>query len=334
MKSDVSRKGVWLGIAAALVLTSCSSASRNAAQPTLDSGAKASLSPSAAAASAAVKGRGEIAPGNQIKISTYEDKNLNGKFRVAYDGKLELPDDVTIDTTGLSMAAFKQRISEAYRPYFRGAPDLAVSVVDKDVYVDVEGLVQKPGQYLVRPNSTLDEVIAKAGGLQQTPGTTAFAARWVSIEQGGEAKLVRLSEYYAGARSVVPQWRGGDLVFFQSEGADATSAMAAGKHYVQVLGEVNDPGEYTYENGADFFYYLSKAGGPTQNADLDRIEIIRLDGAVKKSLPFKMKDVKSIPSIQNGDIVMLHADKPSSLIQNVTSVIGSMATSVIAAAAL
>ncbi len=276
-----------------------------------------------------------IAPGYLIKLSCLEDKNLNGSFRVDFDGNLHLPYDVKVEAAGVSPAVLKARIAHAYAPFFRTVPAINASIEEKRCWVDVEGLVQKPGEYLVKHGSTLDELIAKAGGLQQAPGAGSFAARYVHIEQPGVMpRLIRLSEYYAGARDLVPAWRGADRVFFQSEGEDAASASAAEKHYVQVLGQVVKPGEYTVEENADFFFYLSKAGGPGQDADLDKIELIRKNGDSKQTTMFKMKDIRSIPKIQGGDILVVHAEKPSNFILNFTSIIGSISTSVLAAAAL
>ena len=288
----------------------------------------------AGSAAAAVRNSDQIAAGYLIKLEALEDANLNGEFRVDFDGRLKLPYDVAIDAEGLTLSKLTQAVRSAYKPYFRGAPSLSVSIAEKRCYVDVEGLVLKPGQYLVKHDSTLDELIAQAGGLQQGPGGGSFAARYAHIEQNKGMTLVRLSEYYAGARELVPAWEGGDRVFFQSEGKDAASATAAGRYYVQVLGQVSKPGEYAWEDGADFFFYLSKAGGPTQSADLDKIEIIRLQSEKKESIVFKMKDVRGIPNLRGGDIVVLHAEKPRNFIYNITSIIGSLSTSVLAAAAL
>lgn len=277
----------------------------------------------------------EIAPGFLIKISTEDDKSLKGKYRVDFDGRLELPYDVTINAGGISFPELKKRITDAYRPYFVGTPDLTISIAERDRYVEVGGLVVKPGRFLMKDNSTIDELIASAGGLVLMQGNTGeYAAKYININQEGSSRLVRLSEYYAGAQGLIPAWRGGDKVFFQSEGADATSASAAGKNYVQILGQVGSPGEYIYENDSDFFFYLSKAGGPKDNADLNNLEIIRVTANGRESIFFKMKDVNKIPPIYGGDIIVVHVEKPKNLISNFTSVVGALATSVIAGAAL
>ena len=133
---------------------------------------------------------------------------------------------------------------------------------------------------------------------------------------------------------MIPNWRGGDKVFFQSQGVDAASAKKAERHYVQIIGQVTSPGEYTLEDGADFFFYLSKAGGPKEDADLQNLEVLRVINGDRTSIKFGMKDMKKIPQISGGDIIIVHSDKPDSGISNFSAFVGAVATSVIAAAAL
>ena len=279
--------------------------------------------------------KNEVAPGYLVKISNVADKHLQGKFRVDFDGNLILPYDVTVNVAGKSVNELERAVNDAYRPYFVGTPDLTVTILERERYVDVGGLVSKPGRFLVNEKSTVDELVAQAGGLLPATGNAGeYAAKYVNITQSGMSRLVRLSEYYAGDRSLIPAWRGGDKVFFQSEGADSSSAVAATRNYIQVLGQVHAPGEYPYEDGADFIFYLSKAGGPNEKADLEKMEIIRVENGERRSFVFKMQDVKQVPVIRGGDIIVVHADKPSGFISNVTSVMGAIATSVLAGAAL
>jgi len=277
----------------------------------------------------------EIAPGYLIKLSSDEDKALNGKFRVDFEGKLSLPYNVELQAADISAAELRNRVLRAYSRFFVGMPSVSVSIDSKDCYVDVGGLVVKPGRFLVKSKSTLDELVADAGGLLPSPsGAGEYAAKYANITQKDASRLVRLSEYYAGGRDLIPAWRGGDKVFFQSEGANAVSAHQAEKNYIQVLGQVGIPGEYTYEDGVDFFYYLAKSGGPKESANLDKIEIIRTVDGARQSIKFDLSDVSKVPQIRGGDIILVHANKQNTLIPNVTSAVSAVATSVIAGTSL
>lgn len=66
---------------------------------------------------------------------------------------------------------------------------------------------------------------------------------------------------------------------------------------VQIWGKVRSPGLYSLPENSDIVILLSLAGGPTENADLSRIKVIR-KGAEKDSL-FSVNLKKSL----------LHGDK-------------------------
>jgi hypothetical protein len=47
-----------------------------------------------------------------------------------------------------------------------------------------------------------------------------------------------------------------------------------------------------------------------------------------------MKDIKQIPQVQGGDIIIVHSDKPSTGVTNFSAMVGAVATSILAGAAL
>jgi len=273
----------------------------------------------------------EILPGYRIRLTCSQDKKLNGKFRVKFDGQLKLPYHVTLQAAGLKSEELQRKIVQAYRPYFRSVPPISVQIDERLHYVAVQGLVEKPGQYLIKENGTLDELIAKAGGLQRDFSSRQLKARYARITKGDEVLFVNLADYYAGTAPELGLWQGGESVFFQTDGdLSATAAVRA----VQILGQVVNPGEYNFSPEADFFYYLSKAGGPTERADLERIEIVRVVNHEKKSVVFRLKDASTLPKLRPGDIVMIPPEQPKTAISNFTSILTSISTAVIAAAAL
>ena len=56
-------------------------------------------------------------------------------------------------------------------------------------------------------------------------------------------------------------------------------AVAAGSQTkkVRVVGEVKNPGDLTYREKGDGFYYLEATGGPTQFSDLGHVQLVRTD---------------------------------------------------------
>ncbi len=288
----------------------------------------------------------QVAPGYEIEISNPSDPQLNGRFRIRFDGVLELPYGIKITSNGLSDSQLKQKIVLAYSNFFQTPPTLQINIVDKRYWVEVRGLVNKPGQYLVRKESSLDEVISAAGGLQTSSskeGSSGMLARFIRIDQGGESNLIDLDDYFAGELEVNPIWQGGEVVFLQSEkGGNSLAANRDGR-FVQVLGQVRQPGEYPFKEGGDFFYYMVRAGGPNDRADMGRVEVIRNESGVKHYMMFDLQEVENrgaLPEIKGGDVLIVHADNPTPterktrLYSEIASIVTSFATIIILAVTL
>lgn len=266
-----------------------------------------------------------VAPGYEVQLTSLEDKNISGKYRIDFDGQLKLPYEVTIDCTGLTFNELKSKITSSYKPYFKTEPKLQIALSDKKYYVDVQGLVKTPGQYLVKANASLDDVISKAEGLQKD-WDKKEEPRYAKITQSDKIRFIRLSDYYSGSEVNAPVWNGGDRVFFQSESGPLKSANNPEQEYVQIMGQVATPGEYLFAPKADFFHYLTKAGGPTSEANLERIDIIREEQGQKKTIEFELQDSANLPKIEGGDILLVHSQDPNTVIPNTTGVIGSIAS--------
>ena len=281
-----------------------------------------------------VRGKGEVAPGFLIRLANPDDEKLNGQFRVDFDGVLVLPYEIKIQTASLDEAELKRRIGKGYRDFFQAEPNIQVEIVERDYFVEVGGLVEKPGRYIVKENASLGELIALAGGLQKSV-TTDSIANYVRIDQLGTTLVVRLRDYYSGASEVIPSWQGGDVVFFQSQRGDIESTAGFEKPYVRILGQATTPGEYTYLGGADFDHYLIKAGGPTERADLERITLYRSSGVKTEQIEYEADDDGNLPEILPGDVLLVNSDAPTAserrtrYIAEVTSIFGTLATIVL-----
>src|SRR5579871_1154000 len=178
----------------------------------------------------------QLAPGFLIDMRAPQDPTVSGTFRVQFDGKLDLPYSMSVDTKGMTLKRLRAEVARLYRPYFRNPNTIAVNIKQRRYWIDVRGLVTHPGTFLVKPGAALDEIIALAGGISDK-----LAAGFIRVEQtDGTVHWLDLNDYYKNGRSDLPAWRGADRVFFQKEGPDADekgSAKAIGESLrkVQVL---------------------------------------------------------------------------------------------------
>ena len=268
------------------------------------------------------RGPDEIAPGNLMHIVCADDKKIDGDFRVEFDGTIKMPYDVKVKAAGLTLTEFKTALQTQYRSFFRSPPQLVVSFSDHKLALRADGLVDKPGEYLISQSGSIDELIAQAGGLQK--GQDREAARYARIVDGQYRALLKLSDFYSGSAGKAPVWRGGETVFFQNEGSGIGDMLGMDKRYVQVLGQVRTPGEIAYRDNANFFYYLVQAGGPTDRAAMSRLVLVRSDGAKLQTVKFSVNEPEEIPQIQGGDIVLIQADNPTDFERD-TSLFGNIA---------
>ncbi len=294
-----------------------------------------------ARAQAKIKSASEelVAPGFEIELANPEDEKLNGKFRVDFEGILKLPYNISVNVHGLNERGLANRITAEYSKFYQTTPNLEMKITEKVYWVDVRGLVVKPGQYLVRKGASLDEVLGLAGGVWRPENPEKTGPKYVRVVQDRSSSVYNLGEYYSGATIEPPVWEGGDVVFAQTErGPDPLDDESV--KYVRVLGQVRNPGEYSFRSGDDFFAYLIKAGGPTERADLSRIDLIRRSGSGTETVSFDSEDKDEIPQLLGGDTILIHSDtatgfeRRTRVVGSVASIISTIATVVILAIAI
>lgn len=248
-----------------------------------------------------------VAAGFLLTLHSLEDRKLNGDFRVDFEGNLELPYDISVAAAGMTLSALKKKLAEVYRPFFKTPSEIDVKVRERRVWLDVRGLVQKPGRLLADANASLDQVIVLAGGfVRESPPQS------VRIQKGGRTFSLNLNQYYSRGeeRPQVLGWLGGEVLFFQKDPADSFDEKSSSPFRLPVylLGEVRRPGEYPLRAGSDFIDSIILANGFTDRADLDKIEIVRRTGGRKKSYRFAWDDFQNAPAPMQGDVIIVHAD--------------------------
>jgi protein involved in polysaccharide export with SLBB domain len=252
-----------------------------------------------------------IAPGYLFRLSQLEDERLNGKFRVDFDGRLNLPYGVTIFAKDLTLDELRLKVAEAYRPFFKSSAPIEIYLERTSYWIEVRGPVSKPGRFLIKKGGSLDEVLAMAGGFKADAGSVKF----LKIVQGKEIKAISLDHYYdSGDISQKLAWKGGDILFFQRELA-SDEGLTENSIYtktIKFLGEVRKPGDIGYKKDSDFYYYLAKAGGPTSAADLEKVMLVRGKDYERQAIDFSAESINKMPPIQEGDTLIVYSDRPSS----------------------
>ena len=138
--------------------------------------------------------------------------------------------------------------------------------------IKVFGEVNAPGSFTYKPNTTLVDVIMRAGGV----------TRYASVEQirvitNNTPVMFNLKRYLdSGDQSLLPEVLPGTTIFVPKQEEE----IKAGANVVYVMGEVAHPGAYEGKKGAGFMDILANAGGPTRFAESRQIRVIKADGGV------------------------------------------------------
>lgn len=270
----------------------------------------------------ATSARSEVRPGNQIQLSSAVDAKLNGQYRVSFTGELNLPYNVTVNAAGLSLLALSDKINAEFRKFYKKEPQVAVKISERKFFIEVRGLVQKPGIVLISEFEKIESIIKKSGELSLTK-----EARVVEIVRGQNTYFIDLEEYFQGRDiNLSPKWYGGEKVFFIQA---ATALGEESSASVQLLGDVRNPGAMAFKNGANLYHYITKAGGTTQTSDLDRVQVVRQTARGPEVAEGTAKEIAQHITLEPGDTVFMGSGLPNRTDRQIT--LGSMVASILSA---
>lgn len=106
-----------------------------------------------------------IGPGDVIEISVWNEPALNKQLIVPPDGVISFPLINPIKVTNLTITALKKSVTAKISEYI---PDATVNVLLLEINslkAYVIGKVQKAGEYPITMDTTVLQILAKAGGL-------------------------------------------------------------------------------------------------------------------------------------------------------------------------
>lgn len=245
-----------------------------------------------------------MAPGHLFTMSHSSDSKLSGKFRADFNGILQLPYNVNVDVTNKTFAEVKETVLNAYRKFFqKGVESVNFALTSKDFWVEVRGLVKKPGRYLVRPSDTLDLVVDAAGGVQGDISVDYFTA---SLKQANYEYQVLLNRYFESTESVDKiRWLGGDSVFVAK--LDSLAGASREIPFVTMLGGVVKPGKVLHQKDASLYYYIEKSGGLVQGLGYNECYVFRNTKDGVKRINFSFDKPETIPVIFPNDTIYMNS---------------------------
>jgi len=104
-----------------------------------------------------------LSPGDSVRIVVWRSPEMSGDFVVSPDGTIAHPLYRTVKVAGIPMATVEANLARFLSAY-QSNPQF---VVEPLIRVAVSGEVPRPAVFALRPETTVAEAVARAGGLTQ-----------------------------------------------------------------------------------------------------------------------------------------------------------------------
>ncbi|HXF41318.1 MAG TPA: polysaccharide biosynthesis/export family protein [Blastocatellia bacterium] len=240
-----------------------------------------------------------LGEGDEITVEVWDHPELSGKQAVGPDGRITLSQAGPIKIANLSREDAAKSIRESFSRYYSGL----VVTVKVDSYtsnrVFVLGRVMKPGILQFETPPTLLEAVTRAGGLPVggSGAEKAALARCAIFRGRDRVVWIELRRLLTGDNLALNiRLKRNDIVYIP----DSDDQL------VYVLGEVHTPGAYRLTPNMTFLDALSLAGGPTTDANSNKMKIVRPNRNLERDVSLKdllaMKPALNI-SLNEGDII-------------------------------
>ncbi len=236
---------------------------------------------------------------------------------VSSRGTVNVPFLGEIRAAGLSVAQLTDAITRPLEQDYFVNPQVIINIKDyKSKKVYITGAVEKPGLYALEGSTTLLEMIAKAGGVTKERGNTAFILKGSIKDVKDDKELDRLVKdrkaVQVSLRELLDQGvsqgdvelEADDVVYIQQAGFSNVT-----QHKVSVLGKVEKPGVYDFQEGLTALDACTMAGGFSKYAAPNRTVITRRNGDEQRTIDINLEKVqtgqaKDVP-LQPGDRVFV-----------------------------
>ncbi len=225
----------------------------------------------------------KIGPEDVLEVSFYGNTELNRTVRVNQNGTITLDIIGEIDASGKTTKELQDNIVRLINRFKRDITQAIVQVTNFNYqYIFVTGQVNTPGKYTFESIPDLWTIINEAGGISELGDLSR-----VLIIRGGEAagkvETINVAEAISSGKiKNLPKIKREDTIEIPRTMAGLISSDVSTqierKNIIYAVGAVNNPGPITFEENVDILEAIALAGGPTADANLEKVKVITKDG--------------------------------------------------------
>jgi polysaccharide export outer membrane protein len=251
-----------------------------------------------------------IGAGDVVNVEVVGRKDLSAQYTVGQDGILFMPLTGGITAEGKTTSLLAAELARRLSLYDRDITQVNVSVAEfKSRKIFVMGGVVNPGKYSFAQPPTVWDAISEAGGpsedaqlqaVEVIPGDPASSGPTHTVDVAAairEGRVQSLDRLKPGDTVRVPKGPPGS-------GSGSGSSIF-------MFGAIARPGPIPLDKQIDLMSAIAQGGGPTPDANLKSVQIVRRNGSRVTRMKVNLNDyinkakVSANPNLYAGDTVIL-----------------------------
>ena len=236
-----------------------------------------------------------LGEGDEVHVSIFGSSQTDIHQRIGEDGSIHPAGASRIFLKGMTLAQAREAVRKALASYYSFRADqIAVTITTaRTVSVSLYGEVKLQGGYTVSALNNAFNVLAAAGG-----PTEIGSVRNIQRTRAGKTARLDLYTYMTAPNSGVQyDLQNNDVLF-----------IPVAQKVVKIEGAVYRPMRYEMVEGETLVDLIGFAGGLTDNAYREFVQVERFIGGEKKYLEFNLENVMSgaqLVPLQAGDVVRI-----------------------------
>jgi len=147
-----------------------------------------------------------LTPGDSVRIQVWRRPDFSGDFVVGPDGSVSHPLYRSVRVAGVPFATAEANL----RRFLSGFEENPQFVMEPLVRVAVSGEVTRPMVFATRPETSIGEVLARAGGATQNGARNRV--RVIRFTQSGKQQVFRLDLENSASTDFSIPIRSGDMI--------------------------------------------------------------------------------------------------------------------------
>jgi len=220
-----------------------------------------------------------------LRIEVYDEADLTGQVTVNELGEIRRPHIGSVSVSNMTAEEVADEIKKLYADGWLNNPQVSVEILQhRSREVEVYGAIKKPGKYFLTEPTTLREILALAGWIDQKK-----SSRQVRLQRSESTITMNYEELMTTDQGDI-ELQDDDMIWIE-EG-----------QFVWVSGEVDKPGLLPFTEGMTVLQALTQVGGPTAMARMRAAYVLRGEDRIPVNLR-KMQGGKE------SDMVMLPGDQ-------------------------